>query len=223
MPSGQAPRHGPADAVVVALIGPIFLVTALWFLVGRTPDDIPVTRPVAVSSAEIDWPLRELMADPPTIQVAGFTKKCTECHSLFTSNPETPLRLNQHRNIVQAHGMNDRCFNCHDNLDRGRLVLSGGATIGFADAPRLCAGCHGTTYRDWQAGMHGRTVGSWDPASPQHTRLTCTECHDPHAPAFDPMMALPGPDTLRMGEQRVPVHDSQARRNPLRQWSGGGH
>ena len=47
------------------------------------------------------------MADPPTMLVAGFTKKCTECHSLFTSDPDTPLRLNQHRNIVQAHGTKD--------------------------------------------------------------------------------------------------------------------
>ena len=207
----------------MTLIGPVFLVTALWFLVGPTQDDIPVTRPVAVSSAEIGWPVRELMTDPPTIEVAGFTKKCTECHSLFTSDPDTPLRLNRHRNIVQEHGMNDRCFNCHDNSDRGKLVLPGGATISFADVPRLCATCHGTTYRDWQAGMHGRTVESWNTSSPLYARLICTECHDPHAPAFDPMWALPGPETLRMGAQHAPVHDQQARRNPLRQWSGGQH
>ena len=221
-PSGKDPARGPADAAIVALIGPVFLATALWFIFGRTPDDVPRAEPILVSAAGISWPVRPVMADPPTMLVAGFTKKCTECHSLFRSDPDTPLRLNQHRNIVQAHGMNDRCFNCHDNDDRGKLVLPGGETVGFADATRVCATCHGTTYRDWQAGMHGRTIGSWDPARAAHARLVCTECHDPHAPAFEPMLALPGPDTLRMGSRHEPVHDTEARRNPLRQWSGGG-
>ncbi len=181
-----------------------------------------MTDPVAVSRADIAWPLRAVPDDPPTIVVAGFTKKCMECHSLFTSAPDTPLRLSQHRNIVQGHGMNDRCFNCHDNADRNSLVLPDGSTIGFREAPRLCAGCHGLTYRDWQRGMHGRTIGSWDTSRPEHARLTCTRCHDPHAPAFDDMAALPGPDTLRMGEPHEPVHDPGSKRNPLRQWSGGG-
>lgn len=220
--SGQAPRHGPADAIVGALIGPVFLGVAIWFLAGGTPADVPVTDPVAVSRADIAWPLRAVPDDPPTIVVAGFTKKCMECHSLFTSAPDTPLRLSQHRNIVQGHGMNDRCFNCHDNADRNSLVLPDGSTIGFREAPRLCAGCHGLTYRDWQRGMHGRTIGSWDTSRPEHARLTCTRCHDPHAPAFDDMAALPGPDTLRMGEPHEPVHDPGSKRNPLRQWSGGG-
>lgn len=221
-PSGPPRSRSTADAFLVAFIGPIFLLTGAWFVFGRTPDDIPRTGPVAVGPADIAWPLRTRMADPPTMQVAGFTKKCTECHSLFTSDPDTPLRLNQHRNIVQGHGMNDRCFNCHDNDDRSRLVLPGGKTIGFADTPRLCATCHGTTWRDWQVGMHGRTIGSWDTGRPEHARLACTQCHDPHAPAFEPMLALPGPDTLRMGDQREPAHDPEAKRNPLRQWSGGG-
>ena len=216
--SGQAPRRSPADAVVVALIGPVFLVAAAWFLVGKTLDANPAVKRVVVSSADIDWPLNLLMVDPPTMQVAGFTKKCTECHSLFTSDPNTPLRLNQHRNIVQAHGMNDRCFNCHDNEDRGGLVLPGGEVIGFRDAPRLCAICHGTTYRDWQRRIHGRSTGSWDPARPERGWLSCTECHDPHAPAFAPMTALPGPNTLRMGEPHE-SHHLTAARNPLRKWS----
>jgi hypothetical protein len=221
--SGKDPTRSTSDAVLVALIGPVFLATALWFVFGRTPDDVPRAEPTLVSTADIIWPTRPLMTDPPTMQVAGFAKKCNDCHSLFTSDPDTPLRLNQHRNIVQAHGMNDRCFNCHDRLDRGMLALPGGETIPFTDTARVCATCHGTTYRDWQAGMHGRTIESWDRWRPEHARLTCTECHDPHAPAFEPMLALPGPDTLRMGDQHEPVHDSEAKRNPLRQWSGGRH
>ncbi len=183
---------------------------------------IPTTATISSEYGDVRvTPLRPTMDDPPTINVAGFAKKCSECHSLFESTPETPLRLNQHADIVQAHGMNDRCFNCHDNNDRGRLVLPGGKTIGFANAPRLCATCHGTTYRDWEVGMHGRTTGSWDPGSGRQVRLTCTQCHDPHAPAFRSMRSLPGPSTLRMSERPEVVHDPTAEKNPLRQWSRG--
>ncbi len=212
--------------MVAYLIGPVFLATAAWFLAIPEGLSVPATSPTpstATISAEYGdvrvAPPRPTMDDPPTIDVAGFAKKCSECHSLFTSPVNTPLILSQHRDIVQAHGMNDRCLNCHDNDDRGMLVLPGGRTITFAETPRLCATCHGTTYRDWQRGMHGRTTGSWDTSRPERGKLICTQCHDPHAPAFAPLVALPGPDTLRMGEQHQVVHDPAAKRNPLRQWS----
>ncbi len=218
------PRGSSPSDLVAWLIGPVLLVLAAGFVFLDKPVRIPIEGSATVPVSEILSPPRDVMLeDPPTMIVAGFTKKCTECHELFTSPPDTPLRLNQHRNIVQAHGMNDRCFNCHDNDDRGRLMLPGGETLPFAEAPRLCATCHGPTYRDWQLGMHGRTTGSWDEGSPNQLRLSCTQCHDPHAPAFAPMLALPGPNTLRMGPQSAEGPGAPGKRNPLRQWSGGNH
>ena len=100
-PSGRS----RTDTFVVAMIGPIFLVAAAWFVFGEPiMEAVPRTERVVVEPADIDWPLRPQMPDPPTMQVAVYTKKCTECHDLFVSDPETPLRLNQHRNIVQAAG-----------------------------------------------------------------------------------------------------------------------
>jgi hypothetical protein len=103
-------------------------------------------------------------------------------------------------------------------------VLSNGETIVFGEAPTLCAQCHGTTWRDWEQGMHGRANDYWDVTRGAVRWLSCVECHDPHAPAFDPMQALPGPNTLRMGDPRRDRHLEVAeRRNPLRYWYAPRH
>lgn len=222
MPAAE--RNARADTIVAYLIPPGFLLLAALFIWGAGGSDLPRSTPAFVERADFSSePPRTLAADPPIMVVAGFDKKCSECHSLFMAPQERPMILAQHRDIVQAHGMNDRCYNCHDRYVISRLVLPGGETIAFGEATALCATCHGTTYRDWEAGMHGRTNGSWDPSSGRQTRLTCLQCHDPHAPAFGPMNALPGPETLRMGDPVEAAHGApRAKRNPLRHWSGGG-
>lgn len=214
-------RARARDGLVTWLIAPVLIIVAAWFLFGADGDASEPDDPTpAVAETVPGGPLRTPIADPPRLLVAGFEKKCTECHDLFRSNPEQPLLLNQHRDIVQAHGMNDRCFNCHDGTDRARLVLPRGRTVPFSESARLCAKCHGTTYRDWELGMHGRTTGSWDATAPTFERLTCAQCHDPHAPAFERMATWPGPQTLRMGQPLPHEPDPSAHRNPLRQWSG---
>jgi len=102
--------------------------------------------------------------------------------------------------------------------DRNRLVLDGGQTTTYDKVNQLCAKCHGPTFRDWQKGMHGKTVDFWRRDIGKPRRLGCTECHDPHAPAFARTAPLPGPRTLRMGG---PLHSSGSApiKNPLRRWS----
>lgn len=63
--------------------------------------------------------------------------------------------------------------------------------IAQADVVQLCAKCHGTIYRDWEAGVHGRQNGYWDAAKGEKTRLRCIQCHDPHSPQFKDMKPLP--------------------------------
>lgn len=202
------------------LIGPVFLVLASWFVFGMDLQDIPPSEMNIVDAREITTnPLRIAMTDPPTTMMGGYDLTCRECHQLFASMPETTRKLTQHTNIRLDHGLNDRCFNCHDRKDRNLLTLPGNKTIPYREVATLCATCHGTTFRDWEQGMHGRTNGHWDPAYGEQRRLTCSECHDPHAPAFGQMTALPGPHTLRMGDQtRHPVDESKRKHNPLRKW-----
>jgi hypothetical protein len=98
--------------------------------------------------------------------------------------------------LVMAHGRNNRndnCFNCHNSAKLNELVTREGLHLKFDQATALCASCHGPTFRDWEAGVHGRTSGYWDRSKGPITREECTSCHDPHAPAFPQLIPLPGP------------------------------
>lgn len=216
---GRCSHSTPTAAIEITIVV-CFLALAAWFLFGPRVTAIPRTPPVAIVPAEISTaPVRAPLGDVPVAVIAGFEMRCMECHGLFESRPETARRLTQHRHIVLDHGLNDRCFNCHDDAQRDRLALRGDKTIPFTQVARLCAECHGPTYRDWQRGMHGRTMGSWDPRSDRQWRLICLQCHDPHSPAYKPFRPLPGPNTLRMGPLRKKDEQGPVdRADPLRHW-----
>jgi predicted CXXCH cytochrome family protein len=102
-----------------------------------------------------------------------------------------------HRDLLSiSHGRNNRndhCFNCHNPAKLDELVTRDGRKLAFDEATLLCASCHGPTYRDWEAGVHGRTNGYWNAALGPATRVHCTSCHDPHSPAFPQLIPRPGP------------------------------
>lgn len=202
------------------LIGPAFFALAAWFLIGPDLLDIPHT-PIVVAPAEAitTAPRRQTLSDPPTIVVNGFKRTCMDCHRLFPPREQTPKRLLQHKHIHLNHGINDRCRNCHNVQDRNKLVTYNGEPVSFNNVVRLCAKCHGPTYRDWQRGMHGRTNGYWDPTRGPVRRLRCTECHDPHDPrhpAMDPLTPLPPPHTIRMPEHEPVAKAEPHLHDPLR-------
>jgi len=199
------------------VIAVVFLATGAWILWGPHERLIPLMNPPVVTKAQVDpSPVRQALTDPPMVKIGGFVRDCQDCHRLFESAPETPRKLVQHTDIVLNHGLNDRCFNCHDRENRNRLALEGGKSVGYDDVPLLCAKCHGPTYRDWQQRMHGRTNGYWNAARGPIVQLVCTQCHNPHAPAFVHLAALPPPVTLRMGDQTY--EEPSATDNPLRKW-----
>ncbi len=201
---GVRGRDGGAPCWAGALVAPVFLALAVWFLLGPDGIDLPAEEPSAIDPALLaTTPRREILGDPPVILIDGFQRTCMECHRLFQPREDgTSLQLMQHRHIKLDHGINDRCRNCHHVEDRDRLVLHDGTVIGYSDVVTLCSKCHGPTFRDWQRGAHGRTNGYWDASRGEVRRLGCTECHDPHTPrvpALDPMRPLPGPRAPRMG------------------------
>lgn len=200
-------------------IGPLFLALAWWMVSLSPPIVIPRSDPITVSRDRIvPGALRKPMGDPPTAVIGGYTHACNECHQLFSSPPLERRTLMQHTHITLNHGMNDRCFNCHDRANRERLVLHDGTPLRFDEVPRLCSQCHGTVFRDWQRGTHGKTLGSWDTTRGDQHRLICNDCHNPHSPAYPKIEPLPGPRTLRMGDQSE-HHQPSPRHTPLRQWS----
>lgn len=133
-------------------------------------------------------------------------RNCAECHpandpvKLDYAADGTVIMPKAHQGLLaMAHGRNFRnenCYNCHDSGQLDQLHTPEGAKLKFDQATLLCAGCHGTTYRDWEIGAHGRPTGFWDSKSGPIVRQQCTSCHDPHAPAFTGIIPMPPPHLL---------------------------
>jgi hypothetical protein len=116
---------------------------------------------------------------------------CSECHAPEDANPERRELVDDHENIKLHHDEENRwCLDCHDLQNRDRLRLASGKLIKFEESYRLCGQCHGTIYRDWRAGIHGRRTGYWN--GPKRS-LLCVHCHWPHAPKFAALEPLPAP------------------------------
>jgi hypothetical protein len=173
-------------------------------LTGPWPCQKPYAEATPIPSWAVDPTPVRTPPSRPEIQIAGYTYRCSECHNLFPSPPETVRTLTQHREIVLDHGINKRCFNCHHLTNRDALVDDWGKEIPYDRPPLLCAKCHGPVYRDWLHGSHGRTNGYWSAALGPMERRKCVECHDPHRPPFPPLKPAPPPQTLRMGDQQFP-------------------
>lgn len=216
-------REALSRSVVLWSLGPVFGAVAAWLAFASPAPKIPIVETPLILAEHIRWgPWRTPLKDASRAMVDGAPRACSECHKLFTEYSTEGRELLQHQEIKMEHGTNKRCLNCHFGDDRGKLILHDGTLVAFDQASLLCSQCHGTVYRDWQRGMHGKTTGSWDKASGQQHRLECNECHDPHSPAFKPMAPLPGPNTLRMGDQNERGTHVE-RHQPLRTWSKGGH
>ena len=198
-----------ADTVVAWAIPFVFLALAAWFVLGHQEPDIPLT---AVNVVPEDSFAPDPWRDPtllPQYQAGGFEQNCNACHRLFESKTETPANLTQHTDITFDHGMNNRCFNCHDRENRESLVLYTGELIPFHDTVKLCAQCHGPTFRDWERGVHGKTMGHWDQQHGTVTKLTCVQCHDPHG--MDIYKPAGGLAFARQDQSCAPCHRDQSR------------
>ena len=223
-PTDTEQSAGRVQRIAGLLVGPAFLALAAWFVWGSPGPNVPPAPTPAIDPAAIDpSPRRTPLSDPPIILIGGYEQRCDSCHMLFKSSWDRTRPLSQHTNIWLQHGLNTECDNCHARDNRERFVLHDKSEVDFTQVAMLCAQCHGTVYHDWTRGVHGKTLGYWNEKMGTRNRLTCTACHDPHQPAYDPIVPLPGPHTLRMGHP-ADTHDEPMveNRNPLRMWSQGG-
>ncbi|MCX8091825.1 MAG: hypothetical protein N3I86_12985 [Verrucomicrobiae bacterium] len=151
-------------------------------------------------------PVRRSYAD---LLKAGEDLSDFDCYTCHEKGKPPPIRYDEnhriilpkeHSNIVMQHGSHERnnhCFNCHNELNLERFQTRDGRELPFAQSTELCGSCHGPTYRDWEAGVHGRTSGFWDRTRGPIRREDCVNCHDPHAPEFPGRKPAPGPHPLR--------------------------
>lgn len=130
---------------------------------------------------------------------------CSECHADMEPDRER-RELGFHEEITIHHGPADRwCFDCHNADDRDHLRLANGTLVGFDESYKLCGQCHGTIYRDWREGIHGRRRGYWNGAK---SYLLCAHCHNPHQPRFAPLEPKPAPvRPTRPGGHSEDSHD----------------
>ena len=131
-----------------------------------------------------------------------------ECYACHEKGKPPVLRFDaqhnlvvpkEHEDVVMGHGSHNRnnnCFNCHDEQNLELLQTRDGRQVKLAESPALCGSCHGPTYRDWEAGAHGRTGGYWQRTAGPIKRQICVDCHDPHRPKIPPRKPAPGPHLL---------------------------
>jgi hypothetical protein len=132
-----------------------------------------------------------------------------DCYACHEKGKPPPLRFDTNQNLIipkehadivmghGSHGRNNNCFNCHNENNLESLQTRDGHEVKFGNSPQLCGSCHGPTYRDWEAGVHGRTSGHWDRNAGPIQRKDCVNCHNPHSPRFPGRKPAPGPHPLR--------------------------
>lgn len=110
---------------------------------------------------------------------------CSDCHRNKTPNPTRRKLVKEHTNIQLKHAeKNIWCVNCHNLHNRDSLRLINGELIPFSRSFLLCGQCHGTIFRDWKVGVHGRRTGFWNG---EKVYRLCVDCHNPHSPRFKPI------------------------------------
>jgi formate-dependent nitrite reductase cytochrome c552 subunit len=184
----------------------VFLGLAGFFMAGvRSPG--PTRTNIALVDPKFlaTTPWRQTYAD---LAKAGEDLSDYDCYGCHEKNNPPTIRFDakgkiivpkEHSNIVMGHGSHDRndlCYNCHNEQNLETLQVRDGRQVKFDNIPPLCGSCHGPTLRDWDAGAHGRTGGYWNRSLGEAQRLSCANCHNPHAPRIPKREPAPGPHTL---------------------------
>jgi hypothetical protein len=189
------------NLLTVAFIGlAAAFVFNLWGHPAKTPP-IPLVDTNYIDTATVRMSAAELIA-------SGGDASGLDCYACHDKGKVVKLNIDaagniilpdEHKDLVMGHGTHNRnnnCYNCHSETNLTQLQTRDGRAVELTESPKLCGSCHGPTYRDWEAGVHGRTSGYWKRDMGDIQRKVCTSCHNPHSPKFPPRHPAPGPNPL---------------------------
>jgi hypothetical protein len=193
----KPPRQALASAALLAALALGGSVTAC--------EGNLVPHEAAANPAELPAPLPPVIS-PRAERLPNYP--CMQCHDKIVAQQgevTVPIK-SAHREIKFAHfqGITE-CSLCHDSKNMNDLRLLTGQAVPIDEAFRVCGGCHGIKARDWESGAHGKQVGSWQREGVKN-RYNCTDCHNPHAPAFPQMHAKPPPPVPKFNIPKGGVH-----------------
>jgi len=132
----------------------------------------------------------EYPVSPPPLTEGIYP--CSNCHASMEVNRKK-RELDEHTQIKLHHAETMRwCLDCHDAKNRDKLRIYNGELINFTESHRLCGECHGPQYKDWKAGVHGKSTGYFS-GEGKRVYYLCAGCHDPHEPKFKSIKPEPPP------------------------------
>ena len=206
---------------VLALLSGSFLALAAGFYFDLGGGG-PRTAAIPLVDTNFISPATARLSAADLVRSGGDTSGL-DCYACHEKGKPPKLKLDaegnvvvpkEHDDIVMGHGRhhrNNNCFNCHDETNLELLQTRDGRHLKLVESPALCGSCHGPTYRDWEAGVHGRTSGYWQ-RQPGETerkmdRKVCTSCHNPHSPPFPGRAPAPAPHPLHpLAEAAIERH-----------------
>ncbi len=167
------------------IVTPTFLFTILIvsFAAIAAGSDQPGDTVYPEAARPKDPGVPEFFVPPPPFTEGIFP--CSECHAEMDVDTERrELGMHEEQQALKHAGPQQWCLDCHNPDDRDKIRLISGQLISFEESYLLCGQCHGTIFRDWKAGVHGKRTGEWN--GKKLYRL-CVHCHNPHQPAFKPL------------------------------------
>jgi hypothetical protein len=204
-----------------------FLIALFFSLISSGVEAIHMEKAIEQEKAISEGEAKEIhtvpkfFVTPPPFSKGIFP--CSQCHAGLEPNPER-RELMFHTEIAEGfdHAEEQRwCLDCHNPNDRDKLRLVSGKLVSFEESYDLCGQCHGTIFRDWKAGVHGKRTGEWN--GEKKYRL-CVHCHYPHWPKFQGFKPLPPPENpldikyRKMSQDETPLNplgDNQDYEIPL--------
>jgi len=112
---------------------------------------------------------------------------CSSCHIEALADLQAKMGASApaaHWDIAIAHADESvmSCTTCHNPENMNELHTITEQAVEFDHSYQVCAQCHSGVAEDWAGGSHGKRIGGW---APPRMVNNCTDCHNPHQPAWD--------------------------------------